>query len=267
MIEFVGTDMFPGGWEEEEEPKHLDHLWAIGVIMHHMVCGQPETWGDADKEEFCRNTNLGTRQTTRELVKDNTNLFSPNNWSKLRNSAKKLIKDLTNFNPGNRPFLCELTTGSWGDYIREASGCWDNNWPFEEEPISSRRYQQSKKTSHIKVTRQNRNKHVKQSASVPPQKKRLNKEWTIFFSKAQKQSRRKKRNVLKLKKERENEERKIEENQIKEWHRLYCKRNNSRKDFDKFNAAAIDPPPGAWETLDPSLMSWQRHLHAHGEVL
>ena len=43
LIEFVCTHMFPGGWEEEEEPKHLDHLWAIGVIMCHMVCGQPET--------------------------------------------------------------------------------------------------------------------------------------------------------------------------------------------------------------------------------
>ena len=42
LIEFVGT-MFPGGWEQEEEPKHLDHLWAIGVIMCHMVCGPPET--------------------------------------------------------------------------------------------------------------------------------------------------------------------------------------------------------------------------------
>ena len=29
LIEFVGTDVFPGGWEEEEEPKHLDHLWAV----------------------------------------------------------------------------------------------------------------------------------------------------------------------------------------------------------------------------------------------
>ena len=72
---------------------------------------------------------------------------------------------------------------------------------------------------------------------------------------------------MKLKKERENEERKIEENKIKEWHRLYCKRNNSRKDFDEFNAAAIDPPPGAWETLDPSRMSWWRHLHAHGKEM
>ena len=72
---------------------------------------------------------------------------------------------------------------------------------------------------------------------------------------------------MKLKKESENEERKIEENKIKEWHRLHCKRNNSWKDFDEFNAAAIDPPPGAWETLDPSWMSWWRCSNAHGEVL
>ena len=72
---------------------------------------------------------------------------------------------------------------------------------------------------------------------------------------------------MKLKKESENEERKIEENKIKEWHGLCCKRNNSWKDFDKFNAAAIDPPPGAWETLDPSRMSWQRCLNVHGEAL
>ena len=147
LIEFVCT-VFPGGWEQEEEPKHLDHLWAIGVIMHHMVCGQPETGGDADKEEFCRNTNPGTRQTAREMVKDNTNSLSPDNWSQLRNSAKKLIKDLTNFNPGNRPFLCDLTTGSWGDDVRKAF--WDKHWPFEVEWIESTVCKQSKTTSHCK---------------------------------------------------------------------------------------------------------------------
>ena len=48
-----------------------------------------------------------------------------------------------------------------------------------------------------------------------------------FLFKGTKTVKGKKRNVLKLKKEKENEGRKIEENQIKEWHGLCHKRNNS----------------------------------------
>ena len=48
----------------------------------------------------------------------------------------------------------------------------------------------------------------------------------------------------------ENQERSRMEEDIKKWHRLHCKRNNSREDCEEFDKAAINPPLGAWETLD-----------------
>ena len=88
--------------------------------------------------------------------------------------------------------------------------------------------------------------HISQNTANGP----LKKEWAAFFSMATKQSRKKKRKIAKFRKAKDNEDRMKQEQEIKEWHKLYHKRNDSSSDLHEFNAVAINPPPGAWETLD-----------------
>ena len=84
----------------------------------------------------------------------------------------------------------------------------------------------------LSVTKQNKHDHLK-------------KEWSTLFKQSIRISRKKKRAV----KKKLNEKRKEEEDRIKEWHELHYKRNDSSDDFDEFQMASMDPPPGAWETL------------------
>ena len=78
----------------------------------------------------------------------------------------------------------------------------------------------------------------------------LKEEWAAFFSKATKQSRKQKRKIARMRKANDNKDRLKEEQEIQEWHKLCHKRNDSTSDLHEFNAVAIDPPEGAWETLD-----------------
>ena len=57
----------------------------------------------------------------------------------------------------------------------------------------------------------------------------------------------KKKKMQKMGKQKENQERLRTEEDVKEWHCLHCKRNNSREDHEEFNKAAINPLSGAWE--------------------
>ena len=70
------------------------------------------------------------------------------------------------------------------------------------------------------------------------------------FSKGKEAVKEKTKEDAKMGKQKENQERSRTEEDVKEWHRPCHKRNDSREDCEEFNKAAIDPPPGAWETLD-----------------
>ena len=232
----INVDNTPneGEWYEWEEKqvKYLDHFWALGVILYYMLCGRPSVDGDTDKEEFCQNVNLGM---TRESDIHKNNNEKLDKWGRLRTSAKNLIKDFTHFNPGNRPLYFDL--GWWGcemedEKERAASDSW-SEWLVEEN-------REKRKASN----------HHKREDSHPRKQPRLTEEWTEFFSTARKLSKKKKKKIRKLGKQKENEERFRIEEDIKEWHRLYYKRNDSTEDYEEFNEAAINPPPGAWETLD-----------------
>ena len=74
----------------------------------------------------------------------------------------------------------------------------------------------------------------------------MKKEWAILFKQSIALSRNKKRKVNKKRNEKKTEE----EERIKQWQALHCKRNDSEDDFNEHVGASINPPPGACETLD-----------------
>ena len=93
----------------------------------------------------------------------------------------------------------------------------------------------------------------------------LTDEWTAFVSKARKLSKKKPKKMQKARKQEENQERLRTEEDIKEWHRPHCKRNDSRKDCEEFNKAAINPPSGACETLDLAQIRLHHKIPGSGE--
>ena len=131
--------------------------------------------GDKGKEEFCQNANSGM---TREPDNHGENNKMLDEWARLQTSAKDSIKDLTHFNPGNRPL--HFNTGSWGDEVETlASDSW-SEWLGGEN--SEKR----------KAT----NRHEREDSQARKQP-RLTDEWTGFFSKAGKLSKKKKKKCKK----------------------------------------------------------------------
>ena len=82
MEKLMDSIKFKGEWceWEEQQGKCLDHFWALGAIMCHMLCGRPSVDGDKGKEEFCQNTNLGM---TREPDNHGKNNEKSDEWGRL----------------------------------------------------------------------------------------------------------------------------------------------------------------------------------------
>ena len=84
------------------------------------------------------------------------------------------------------------------------------------------------------------------SKQIKTKHNNLKKEWAVLFKKSTAVSRKKKRDIKKKLNQKKTEEEEI----IRQWHMICYKRNDSNEDFDEHIKASINPPPGAYETLD-----------------
>lgn len=64
-------------------------MWSCGIILYILLCGYPPFGGKNEEEIVAR-------------VKKGKYDFDPDDWSKVSNEAKDLIKKLLEYNPKKR---------------------------------------------------------------------------------------------------------------------------------------------------------------------
>eukprot|EP00536_Pseudo-nitzschia_multiseries_P013844 jgi/Psemu1/36653/gm1.36653_g len=192
-LKYITEDIFP--FYEEGDTDAVDHVWALGIIMAHILCGYPAFKGTEDIQ--CYN-NVGIGQPVqsgeRERLELNGHTFPPKKWSNLAPEARKHIKQCIHFNPGNRPCLTTLWFNKWRTMTEEAIIEKNSIMYIEETKDGKERNKETKKN--------NKNKN----------------NWNSFMNKAKQQ---------------EEEERK--ERNIVHWLQLYEKRWNSPEDLEEYN--------------------------------
>eukprot|EP00536_Pseudo-nitzschia_multiseries_P012216 jgi/Psemu1/31288/gm1.31288_g len=107
-LKYVTEDIFP--FYEEGDTDAVDHVWALGIIMAHILCGYPVLKGTEDIQ--CYN-NV-------ERLELNGHTFPPKKWCNLTPEARKHIKQCIHFHPGSRPCLTTLWFNEWRTLTEEA---------------------------------------------------------------------------------------------------------------------------------------------------
>eukprot|EP00536_Pseudo-nitzschia_multiseries_P006499 jgi/Psemu1/15461/gm1.15461_g len=119
-LKYVTEDIFP--FYEEGDTAAVDHVWALGIIMAHILCGYPALKGTEDIQCY-NNVGIGRPQ-----------------WCKLTPEARKHIKDCIHFHPGNRPCLTSLWFNEWRTTTEEAI---IEKYPTKQSKRKKRKLKQS----------------------------------------------------------------------------------------------------------------------------
>eukprot|EP00536_Pseudo-nitzschia_multiseries_P004996 jgi/Psemu1/11492/gm1.11492_g len=118
-LKYVTEDIFP--FYEEGDTDAVDHVWALGIIMAHILCGYPALKGTEDIQCY-NNVGIGrpVQSGEQERLELNGHTFPPKKWCNLTPEARKHIKQCIHFHPGNRPCLTTLWFNKWRTTAEEA---------------------------------------------------------------------------------------------------------------------------------------------------
>ena len=209
-LKYVTEDIFP--FYKEGDTDAVDHVWALGIIVAHILCGYPALKGPEDIQCY-NNVGIGRPVQSGERVRLELNghTVPPKKWSNLTPEARKHIKQCIHFHPGNRPCLTTLWLNEWRTMTEEAI-IEKNSIMYIEETEDGK-----ERNKETKINNKNKNN------------------WNSFMNKAKKQSKKKKRKLKQFanKEKREEEDRK--ERNIVHWLQLYKKRWNLREDLEEYN--------------------------------
>ena len=132
LIEYVQEGLFPDLMEEDTSVA-TDHIWALGVILYYLLCGYPKL-NNQHRLACYKNVRIGPEPHTEswKLMERGGHKFPSREWCEISDSAKRFIKDLCHFNPGNRPSIVDI----W--YVDGSA--WYNSLRIPLEDIYYREY-------------------------------------------------------------------------------------------------------------------------------
>eukprot|EP00536_Pseudo-nitzschia_multiseries_P010374 jgi/Psemu1/25723/gm1.25723_g len=118
-LKYVTEDIFP--FYEEGNTDAVDHVWALGIIMAHILCGYPALKGTEDIQCY-NNVGIGrpVQSGEQERLELNGHTFPQKKWCNLTPEARKHIKQCIHFHPGNRPCLTTIWFNEWRTMTEEA---------------------------------------------------------------------------------------------------------------------------------------------------
>ena len=107
VVDYIQGDLFRHA--TEEDTSGMDHMWALGVILYFLLCGYPKLRG-ANQVECFDNMKIGPKAKSNawKRMEESGHEFPSRQWCKIPVSAKRFIKDLSHYNPGNRPPITDI---------------------------------------------------------------------------------------------------------------------------------------------------------------
>ena len=111
-------------------------IWSLGVIFYVLLCGYPPFNGDTDTE-IMANVQKGTFQ------------FPKEEWDKISDEAKDLIKKMLTFDPAKRISALEVLKHPWFLKFNEDQ---ENNKEFAKTAFENmKRFKRNKKFEHATI--------------------------------------------------------------------------------------------------------------------
>ena len=119
LVEYVQDDLFED-LTEEDTPVAREHVWALGVIMYYLLCGY-QWLGTQSRLECYKYMRIGPKPHSDawKAMERGGHKFPSRDWCSIGDPAKKFIKHLTHYHPGNRPSFVDIwdTDGlAWYNY-------------------------------------------------------------------------------------------------------------------------------------------------------